>query len=59
MGALNGVGVFARERGDAAEVLQQIENHALATEQHARVVADDGQHLAGDARARRRRFRDG
>ena len=29
VGALNRVGVFARERGDAAEVLQQIENHAL------------------------------
>ncbi len=47
MGALNRVGIFARERGDAAQVLQKIEDHALATEQHARIVADDGQHLAG------------
>ena len=57
--ALNRVGIFARERGDAAQVLQQIQDHALATEQHARVVADHGQHLAGDARARRRTFQDG
>ena len=35
------------KRGDAAQVLQQIEDDALATQQHARVVADDGEHLAG------------
>ena len=45
MGALNRVGVFARERGNAAQVLQQIEDYALATEQHTRVVADDRQYL--------------
>jgi hypothetical protein len=50
--ALNGVGELARERGDAADVLQQVEDDALATEQDARVVANDGQHLAGmDAHA--------
>ena len=57
--ALNRVGKLARERGDAAEVLQQVENDALATEQHARVVANDGENLAGDGRGRRRTFRDG
>ncbi len=45
--SLNRVGVLARERGDAAQVLEQVENDALATEQHARVVANDGEHLAG------------
>ena len=45
-GALNRVSIFTGERGDAAEVLQQVEDHALATEQDARVVADDGEHLA-------------
>jgi len=45
--ALNGVGELARERGDAAHVLEEVENHALATEQDARVVANNGKHLPG------------
>ena len=47
VGALDGVSVFARERGDAAEVLEQVENDALATEQDAGIVANDGDDLAG------------
>jgi hypothetical protein len=43
----NGIDVFAGEGGDAAEMLEQVENHALGTEQDARVVADDGKDLAG------------
>ena len=44
--SLNGIHESPRQRGDAAQVLHQIQNHPLATEQHARIVADDGQHLA-------------
>ena len=48
----NGVDILPRERGDAAQVLHQVQDHALAAQQHARVVANDGQHLAAvDAHA--------
>ncbi len=46
MGALNGVNIGAGEGGDAAEVLHQVEDDALATEEYACVVADDGEDLA-------------
>ena len=45
--ALDRVCILARKRCDSAHVLQQVQNHALATQQHACVVANDGQHLAG------------
>jgi hypothetical protein len=45
--SLDRVYVSARQGGDAAEVLQEIEDDALATEQHAGIVSDDGQDLAG------------
>ena len=45
-GALDGVHVLPRPRRDAAQVLHQVQNHALATEQRAGVVTDDSQHLA-------------
>ncbi len=47
-GALDGVGVAASRGGDAAEMLQQVQNQPLATEQYARVMADgcDGRALA-------------
>ena len=32
--------------GDAAQVLHQIQNHTLATEQRTRIVANHRQHLA-------------
>src|SRR5262249_45856423 len=44
-GAMHGVDELARQGGDAAQALQYVENHALAAEQHARVVADDGNGL--------------
>ena len=31
---------------DAAQVLHQVQDHSLATQQYARIVADDGQHLS-------------
>ena len=36
---------LARDRGDAAHALQEIEDHAFAGEQHARVVANDSYRL--------------
>ena len=33
VGAVNGVDKLARQRGDAAQVLHQVQDHALATEQ--------------------------
>ena len=46
-GALDRISVSTRERGDTAEMLQQVEDHSFATEQDARIVANDGEHLAG------------
>ena len=47
MCSLDCVSILPRERGDAAEMLQQVKDHALATEQCSRVVANDSQHLSG------------
>ena len=46
MCGIDGVNEFSRQRGDAAEVLQQVEDHALAAQQHPRIVADNRKHLA-------------
>ena len=45
--SLNRVGVLARQRGDAAQVLEEVEDYPLAAQQHARIVANHGQHLTG------------
>jgi len=47
VGTLNGVDVMAGKGGDTAEVLHKVEDDALATEQDAGVVANDGERLAG------------
>ena len=45
MRSLNCVNVCARQRGNPAQVLHKIQDHSLATEQRAGIVADHGQHL--------------
>jgi hypothetical protein len=44
---LKSIGVPARQRGNAAQVLQEVEDYALAAQQRAGVMPDDRQHLAG------------
>ena len=43
----DGVDEFARDGGDAGHALEEIQNHALAGENDARVVANDRNLLAG------------
>ena len=42
----NGVHKLAGQRGDSAQALQKIQDHALAGKNHARVVPDHGDRLA-------------
>ncbi len=46
VGAVDGVHILAGQRGNAAQMLHQVQDHALTAQQHPRVVADDGQHAA-------------
>ena len=47
LGAFDRVHEFARHRGDAAHALHEIQDHTLAGENHARIVADDSGGLPG------------
>ena len=44
--AVHGVDILASQGGDAAKVLHEIENHALAAEQDLSIVANHGQNLS-------------
>ena len=43
--SLNRVDILPRKGSDTAEVLHQIQDYALATEQYARIMPDDGKNL--------------
>ena len=45
LGARDGIHKLAGQRGDPAHALQEIQNHALAGKNHARVVPDDRDRL--------------
>src|SRR5277367_6710111 len=40
LGAGDGVDKLARQRGDAAHALQEVQDHALTRKNHTRIVAD-------------------
>ena len=46
LGAGDRVHVLACQRGDAAHALHDVQDHALAGENHARIVHDDGNRLS-------------
>uniref|UniRef100_E6PYR3 Uncharacterized protein n=1 Tax=mine drainage metagenome TaxID=410659 RepID=E6PYR3_9ZZZZ len=44
--SVNRIDIGACQRGDSTQVLHQVEDHTLATEQRAGIVANDSEHLA-------------